>query len=159
MGDGRRKGGKQEGNSKRQAFVICYCLSSSQRNKPNNVSWLPFNLLQGLKQNFICEKSQTRKFVLATTKKKTALLRVKLEIFDPSHLHNRSWMRQYDTCTGVSTVSVVSVSLICLANCQNSPQKWQSESGQMSNVIKDHFDQSQYFSVWWGKNPIHGRPS
>ena len=69
-GDGRRKGGKQEGNSKRQAFVIWYCLSSSQRNKPNNVSWLPFNLLQGLKQNFICEKSQTRKFVLATTKKK-----------------------------------------------------------------------------------------
>ena len=52
-GDGRRKGGKQERNSK-----ILHCLSSSQRNKPNNVSWLPFNLLQGLKQKFRCEKSQ-----------------------------------------------------------------------------------------------------
>ena len=29
-------GGKQERNSKRQAFVVCYCLSSSQRNEPNN---------------------------------------------------------------------------------------------------------------------------
>ena len=45
-GDGRRKGGKRdlydggkrERNSKRQAFVNCYCSSSSQRNEPNNVS-------------------------------------------------------------------------------------------------------------------------
>ena len=35
MGDGRRKGGKRERNSKRQGFVICDCLSSSQRNEPN----------------------------------------------------------------------------------------------------------------------------
>ena len=46
IGDGRRKGGKRdlydggkrERNSKRQAFVNCYCSSSSQRNEPNNVS-------------------------------------------------------------------------------------------------------------------------
>ena len=31
-------GGKRERNSKRQAFVNCYCSSSSQRNEPNNVS-------------------------------------------------------------------------------------------------------------------------
>ena len=44
-GDGRRKdgkrdlydGGKRERKSKRQAFFNCYCSSSSQRNKPNNV--------------------------------------------------------------------------------------------------------------------------
>ena len=44
-GDGRRKGGerdlyeggKRERNSKRQAFVIYYCLSSSQKHKPSNV--------------------------------------------------------------------------------------------------------------------------
>ena len=29
-------GGKRDRNSKRQAFVVCYCLSSSQRNEPNN---------------------------------------------------------------------------------------------------------------------------
>ena len=28
--------GKRDRNSKRQAFVVCYCLSSSQRNEPNN---------------------------------------------------------------------------------------------------------------------------
>ena len=68
-GDGRRKGGKrdlyngvkQERTSKRQAFIICYCLSSSQRNEPNNVSWLPFNVLRCLKQNFVCKKSQKTK--------------------------------------------------------------------------------------------------
>ena len=32
-----------------------------ERNEPNNVSWLPFNVLRGLKQNFICEKSQKTK--------------------------------------------------------------------------------------------------
>ena len=45
-GDGRGKGGKRdlydggkrERNSKRQAFVNCYCSSSSQRNELNNVS-------------------------------------------------------------------------------------------------------------------------
>ena len=45
MGDGRRKdgkrdlydGGKRERISKRQAFDLDYCLSSSQRNEPNNV--------------------------------------------------------------------------------------------------------------------------
>ena len=32
----------------------------------------------------------------------------------------------------------MSVSLVCLASRQNSPQEWQSESGQVSNVVKDH---------------------
>ena len=59
-GDRRKKGGKGKRNSKRQAFVICYCLSSSPRNEPNNVSWLPFNILQGLKQNFVQKKSENK---------------------------------------------------------------------------------------------------
>ena len=101
------KGGKWERNWKRQAFFICYCLSSSQRNEPNNVSWLPFNVLRGLKQNFICGKSQKSK--IRTRDKKKVLLPVKLETF-PSCLHHRSWMRWHDTCRRVSTVSVVSVS-------------------------------------------------
>ena len=76
-GVGRRKGGKrdlydgrkQERTSKRQAFIIGYCLSSSQRNKPNNISWLPFNVLQGLKQNFVCKKSQKTKIRTRDIKK------------------------------------------------------------------------------------------
>ena len=69
---------------------------------------LPFNVLRGLKQNFICEKSQKTK-IRTRDKKKTALLPFKLEIF-PSRLHHKSRMRWRDTCTRVSTVSVVSVS-------------------------------------------------
>ena len=90
---GRRKGekgdlyngGKRGRNSKRQAFVICYWLSSSQRNEPKQ---RPFNVLRGLKQNFICEKSQKPK-IRTRDKEKTALLAVKLETF-PSRLHHRS---------------------------------------------------------------------
>ena len=45
-GDRRRKDGKRDlygsgkrkRNSKRQAFVICYSSSSSQRNEPNNIA-------------------------------------------------------------------------------------------------------------------------
>ena len=54
-GDGRRKGRKWERNSK--TFDIYYCLSSSQKHKPSNVFLLPFNILQGFKQSFICKKT------------------------------------------------------------------------------------------------------
>ena len=96
------------------------------------------------------EKSNT-KICTRNNNKKTALLRVKLETFDPSRLHNRSWMRRYDTCTGVSTVSVVSVSLVCLASCQNSPQEWQSES-QVKCHQRPFWSISVFFGVV-GKNP------
>ena len=64
---------------------FCYCLSSSQRNEPKQ---RPFNVLRGLKQNFICEKSQKPK-IRTRDKEKIALLAVKLETF-PSRLHRRS---------------------------------------------------------------------
>ena len=111
MGDRRKKGGKGERNSKRQAFVICYCLSSSPRNEPNNVSRLPFNILWGLKQNLSKKSLKTK--IRTRDKKKTAILQVKMETF-PSCLHHRSWMRWNDTCANVSTVSVVSVSPLSL---------------------------------------------
>ena len=63
----------------------------SQRDEPSNVSWLPFDVFRGLKQNFIHEKGQKTK-IRARDKKKTALLPVKLETF-PSRLHHRTWMR------------------------------------------------------------------
>ena len=79
---------------------------------PTIVSWLPFNILQGWKQNFVCKKSQETK-IRTQDKKKQHLLQVKLETF-PSCLHDRSWMRWNDTCASVSTVSVVSVSPVLL---------------------------------------------
>ena len=58
MGDGRRKGGKRdlydggkrERSSKRQAFVICYCLHPIKETNPTTFWWLPSNVLRGLKQ-------------------------------------------------------------------------------------------------------------
>ena len=64
----------------------------SQRNEPNNVSSLPFNVFPGLRQNLYTRKVKKRKFVLGpvkSEKKKTALLPVKLETF-PSRLHHRT---------------------------------------------------------------------
>ena len=64
----------------------------SQRNKPNNVSSLPFNVFRGLRQNLYTRQVKKRKFVLGPVKsekknkKQTALLPVKLETF-PSRLH------------------------------------------------------------------------
>ena len=72
-------------------FLFFQLLTSSQRNEPYNVSWLPFNVFRDLKQNLYTRKVKKRKFVLGI-KKKTALLPVKFESF-PSRLHHRTWMR------------------------------------------------------------------
>ena len=65
MGDGRRKGGKRDlcngGKLKKASFRYLLLLTSGQRNEPNIVSWLPFNVLWGLTQNFVGEKSQKAK--------------------------------------------------------------------------------------------------
>ena len=46
---------------KKASFCYLLMLTSSQRNEPKNVSWLPFNVFRGLQQNFIHEKSQKTK--------------------------------------------------------------------------------------------------
>ena len=40
----------------------------SQRNEPNNVSSLPFNVFRGLRQNLYTRKVKKRKFVLGPVK-------------------------------------------------------------------------------------------
>ena len=54
----------------------------------------------------------------------------------------------YDTCTRVSTVPVVSVSRLSRKLSKFSVR---TTKRVRSNVVKDHFDRSRYFSVWWGK--------
>ena len=54
---------------KKSSFFYLLLLTSSQRNEPNNVSCLPFNVFRGLKQNFIHKKSQKTK-IRARDKKK-----------------------------------------------------------------------------------------
>ena len=38
---------------KKASFCYLLLLTSSQKNEPDNVSWLPFDVFRGLKQNFI----------------------------------------------------------------------------------------------------------
>ena len=96
-GDGRRKGGKRERISKRQAFVICYCLHPVKETNP--ATFLDFHLTfsEAWRKILYTRKVKKRKIVLEIKKKnkknkKTALLPVKLETF-PSRLHHRTWMR------------------------------------------------------------------
>ena len=53
--------------------------------------------------------------------------------------------------TCVSCVSVSSVSLDVKILCKNNVAS--QVSCLRSKVVKDHFDWSQYFSAWQGKNP------
>ena len=116
-GGGRRKGGKQDllkiAGSRREIqkgklslFGTAY--HPVKETNPTIVSWLPFNILRGWKQNFVCKKSQEAKIRTRDKKKKQHYFKW-METF-PSCLHHRAWMRWNDTCASVSTVSVVSVS-------------------------------------------------
>ena len=90
-GYGRRekKGWEAGEKFKKASLSYLLLLTPSQRNEPNDLSWLPFNVFRGLKKNFTHEKSQKTK--ICTQDKKNSI-RVKLETF-PSHLHHRTWMR------------------------------------------------------------------
>ena len=71
---GREKKGRKAGEKfKKTSFRYLLLLTSSHRNEPNNVSWLPLNVLQGLKQNFIREKSQETKGPTRAKKKKNSI--------------------------------------------------------------------------------------
>ena len=101
--DRGREGYRREREKfKKASFRYLLLLTSSQRNELNNVSWLSFNFLRGLKQNFIRERSQNTK--IRSQGKNTALLPVKLETF-PSRLHHRTWMRWHGTCTHPGVVN------------------------------------------------------
>ena len=75
-GEGDRgAGGVQETGEERAGGGISTMAGSgreiqkgSQRNEPNNVSSLPFNVFRGLKQNLYVRKVKKRKFVLGPVK-------------------------------------------------------------------------------------------
>ena len=99
---------------RKASFRYLLLFTASQRNEPNNVSWLPFNVLRGLKQNFISQKSQKTKGRTRdnNNKNKNKNKKKQLETF-PSRLHHRTWMRWHMThvhAVRVSTVSVEPVS-------------------------------------------------
>ena len=75
--------GREIRKGKLSFFLLLLIIQSKKRTQQ-----LPFNVLRGLKQNFICDKSQKTK-IRTWDIKKTALLPVKLETF-PSRLHHRS---------------------------------------------------------------------
>ena len=73
-GDAREKKGRQaQEKFKNASFLYLLLLTSSQRNEPNNVFRLLFNILRGLKKNFIGEKSQKTKIRNRDKKKKNTI--------------------------------------------------------------------------------------
>ena len=148
-GYGRRekKGRQAREKFKNASFGYLLLLTSSQRNQPNNVFRLLFIVLRGLKQNFIGEKSQKTK--IRKKKKKTAILRVKLETF-PSRLHHKlmnemAW-HMYGCVDCVSRVSVSSVSLAFEILRKN------DKSSQVKCRQRPFWSISVFFGVA-GKNP------
>ena len=127
------KGGKWERNWKRQAFFICYCLSSSQRNEPNNVSWLPFNVLRGLKQNFICGKSQKSK--IRTRDKKKYYFRWNWKPFQVAYIIGHEWdgMTHVDVCRLCQSCQC----LVCLAKGRESGDKGTKRYGRRENGVRE----------------------
>ena len=135
----RRKGGKrdlydgrkQERTSKRQAFIIGYCLSSSQRNKPNNVSWLPFNVLRGLKQNFVCKKSQKTK-MRTRDKKKQHYFSWNWKPFQVAYIIGHEWngMTHVQACQ----LCQLCQCLLCLAKGQEWGEKGTKRYGKWEVV-------------------------
>ena len=74
---------------KKASFRYLLLLTSSQRNELNNVSWLPFNFLRGLKQNFIRERSQNTK--IRSRGKNTALLLWNWKPFPVAYIIGHEW--------------------------------------------------------------------
>ena len=116
-------------------------LTSSQRNEPNNVSWLSFNVLRGLTQNFIRQKSQKTKMRIRDKiiKKNQHYLLWNWKPFQLAYIigHERDGMTHVSTVS-VARVSVSSVSLAVEIFCKN----------DKASQVKCR--QRPLFSVWWG---------
>ena len=131
---------------KNASFCYLLLLTSSQWNEHNNISWLPFNILHSLKQNFISEKTKLKRWKFVFGIKNTGLLPVKIKTF-PSRLHHRTWMTAWHMHTSVDRVTHVSVSCLLLALkilCKN----------DNTSQVKCHQKPLWFvsvFSVWWGK--------
>ena len=78
---------------KKASFRYLLLLTSSQRNELNNISWLPFNFLRGLKQNFIRERSQNTK--IRSRRKNTALLLWNWKPFPVAYIIGHEWCNEW----------------------------------------------------------------
>ena len=124
--DGRRKGGmrdlydgrKRERSSKKASFRCLLLPTSSQRNEPNNVSWLPFNVFRGLTQHFIHEKSQETKIRTRDKEKKKKKQHYFLwnwRLFQASYVIKHGWDCIWHMYTCVDCAGCVSVSSVSQA--------------------------------------------
>ena len=90
---------------KKASFCYLLLLTSSQRNEPKNVSWLPFNVFRGLQQNCIHEKRQKTKIGARDEKKKCITsceignLSKSLTSLDMNEIawHIRGWKRNHES--------------------------------------------------------------
>ena len=98
-GGGRRKGGKQDllkiAGSRREIqkgklslFGTAY--HPVKETNPTIVSWLPFNILRGWKQNFVCKKSQEAK-IRTRDKKKNNITSSEWKPFQVAYIIGHEW--------------------------------------------------------------------
>ena len=98
-GGGRRKGGKQDllkiAGSRREIqkgklslFGTAY--HPVKETNPTIVSWLPFNILRGWKQNFVCKKSQEAK-IRTRDKKKNSITSSEWKPFQVAYIIGHEW--------------------------------------------------------------------
>ena len=141
-GYGRREKKEREAGEKfkQASFRYLLLLTFSQRNEPNNVSWLSFNVLRGLTQNFIRQKSQKTKMrIRDKIKKKQHYLLWNWKPFQVAYIvgHERDGMTHVSTVS-VARVSGSSVSLAVEIFCKN----------DKASQVKCR--QRPSFSMWWG---------
>ena len=95
----RRKGGKQDllkiAGSRREIqkgklslFGTAY--HPVKETNPTIVSWLPFNILRGWKQNFVCKKSQEAK-IRTRDKKKNNITSSEWKPFQVAYIIGHEW--------------------------------------------------------------------
>ena len=125
-GEERAGSGREIQKGKLSLFVTAY-IQSKKRTQQRFLTRI--NVLRGLKQNFIREKSQKTK--IRTRDKKQHYFRWNWKPFQVAYIIGHEWdgMTHIHVCRLCQSCQC----LVRLACCRNSPQERQSESGQMSS--------------------------
>ena len=142
-GDGRRKGGKRdlydggkrERNSKEASFRYLLLLIIQSKKRTQQRSWLPFNVLRGLKQNFVWKKSQKTKFVLGIKKKKQHYFRWNWKPFQVAYIIGHEWdgMTHVNVCRRCQSCQCLN----CLAKGRESGEKGTKRYRRRENGVRE----------------------
>ena len=122
---------------KKASFCYMLLLTSSQRNEPNNVSWLPFNVFRGLKQKFV-----------VGSKKKHCYFLWNWKPFQVPYIIGHEW----DSMTHVHVCRLCQSCqcLVCLASCRKFSVR--------TTTVRVEGEMSLWNGMWHGlRNDINMR--